>query len=169
MGKLSKGGGGIGQDFPSGGDPLAFVAAGAYPLANGAHMIRARGAGLISKIAIHVGVQSGNVSVGIYSKTGSGRSTLPLTRRATSGTVACPAPGYAEIALDVPVYVTSDDYFAISCDNTTATFFRATAIGFSNLVAGVGVQYATHHPLPATATTPITTAIGAAPAMVGVA
>lgn len=40
----------------------------------------------------------------------------------TSGSVVCPAAGYAEIALDVSVAVASGDHwFAVSIDNTTAT------------------------------------------------
>jgi hypothetical protein len=120
---------------------------------NNAHYQRVNGAGLVGKIRLYVIVSSGNISVAVYSpSTGLGASSAPLTRVATSGTVACPAAGAREIALDVSVFVDSTYWFAISADNNTASFVRAYTQNNNALSAGLAGYQATAHPLPSTPT-----------------
>lgn len=122
--------------------------------ANQAVYVRATGRGYISKIAVHVGTQSGNVCVGVYANNGStGNAARPATQKATSGSVACPAAGYQEIALTGSVYVEEGDWLALVADNATATFYRANTAGFaSSLANGFSHHQSTAFPLPATAT-----------------
>lgn len=94
-------------------------------------------------VKIRVGTQSGNISVGLYSSAGS--------RVATSGAVACPASGVANVAFTASYVATAGRYYlAISCDNVTATFAAPNPAN----TAGPGACRfeASAHPLPATAT-----------------
>lgn len=89
------------------GDALVF---------NNVVILRARDSGTISKIGLWVGVQSGNIEVGVL-RASSGVA-VPTTRVITSGSVACPAIGYREIALGASVYVNEQtDYLYIAADN----------------------------------------------------
>lgn len=120
-------------------------------IANDTIYYRTKAAGLISAIALHVGVQSGNISVSVHRNSGTGRSAVPGAQARTSGAVACPAPGFASIALASAVYVHPGDWLALSADNTTATFRAAdTAGGASDLSLGVRYRQGTAHPTPAT-------------------
>lgn len=129
--------------------PAGYVAA-AWQNVNSAVYVRSMGAGLISKLGIHVTTQSGNIALAVYRGVGAGRLRVPVDRLATTGTFACPAAGYVETALDVPVYVTENDYLAMSCDNTTAAVY-GTSANISALSLGFSFVQATAHPLPATA------------------
>jgi hypothetical protein len=102
----------------------AFVFTGAqtWQTANDARFVRVLAGGTISKVGLQVEVSSGNISVGVFRKTGAGRTAGPGSRVATSGAVACPAVGYAEVSLGASVDVEPGDYLALSCDNTTASF-----------------------------------------------
>jgi hypothetical protein len=120
--------------------------------ANDAYYFRVVGSGPISKIAFIVQTQSGNISVAVLR--GLPGDNAPSTRLATSGTVACPAAGYAEVSLGGTVTVDErTDWFAISCDNTTATFPRSGAAA-SEVALGSGFCYrgTTNHPIPASPT-----------------
>lgn len=79
-------------------------------------------AAICTKIALQVGISSGNIAVAVYANRGSGRSAVPTTRIASSGSVACPASGYAEVPLGSSVPCAIGSWFAFSCDNATATF-----------------------------------------------
>lgn len=81
--------------------------------------------GKLRDIAIFVGVQSGNISVGIYDvgQTVSGERT----RVYTTGAIVCPATGTQivgnpELDVEVGQYLE----FWLAADNATATFTRAT-------------------------------------------
>ena len=119
--------------------------------ANQAIYARVLHGGTVSKIGLQVTATSGNVSVAVYRNAGVGRGAVPGAQLATSGSVACPAVGYAEIALGSSVTLSPGDWIAVSADNATAAFqsLLSTA-GDSGL--GLGRQYrqATAHPLPAT-------------------
>jgi hypothetical protein len=118
---------------------------------NTALYYRVRDGGTISKIALEVTTSNGNLSVGVYSNTGVGRSAAPAAQKATSGSVACPAIGVQEIALTGSVRVEPGDWIAISSDSTTAAF-RSTITAEQTTALGNGICYkqATAHPLPAT-------------------
>lgn len=91
---------------------------------------------LASKMAIGVTAQAGNVCLGIYSEAG--------VLLATTGSVACPAVGYAEISLTSPIVLQKGRYYlAISADTLTTEKFRETA---TILLAG-GYYKSSHFPL----------------------
>lgn len=119
--------------------------------ANDAHYFRCLGGASISKIAIHVGTQSGNISVAAYTNSGTGRNAAPTGGRiATSGAVACPS-GYSEVSLGGTVTVNEGDWLAISADNTTATFRGADTGNTGSAIAlGLHLAQPTAHPLPST-------------------
>lgn len=81
--------------------------------------------GKLRDLAIYVGVQSGNISVGIYDV---GQTTNgERTRLYTTGAIACPATGTQivgspELDVEIGQYLE----FWLACDNATATFTRAT-------------------------------------------
>jgi hypothetical protein len=116
---------------------------------------RVIGSGTISKIGLWIKVSSGNISVAVYSNSGTGSAAVPTTRQATSGAVSCPASGYAEISLGASVAVNDGDWIAISVDNVTATFASPLTDGGALNDFGKGVQYAqaSAHPAPSSAGT----------------
>lgn len=98
-------------------------------------------AATITGVRIVVGTSSGNISVGLYNSS--------LARVATSGAVACPASGLANVNFTGNYSASAGRfYIGLSCDNNTATF------GFNQQVtSGVagpfdGLFMATAHPLP---------------------
>lgn len=116
--------------------------------ANSAHFFRSQGGGTITKIAIVVGTSSGNVCVAVAR--GTGGQNAPTTRVATSGSVPCPASGYAEIALTSLVAVSAvTDYLVLAPDNATATFLRAGAGSTFAWSAGLSYWQASAFPVPA--------------------
>lgn len=138
-------------DFPATADPRAATTTGGVGVANRCFYTRVRGAGTISKVGLHVATSSGNISVAAYRNTGSGRSAAPGRQLSTSGAVACPASGYAEVALGASVTLDEGDWLAVSADNTTATFVKGNSTtGVSNLAAGFCAYQDTAHPAPAT-------------------
>lgn len=102
----------------------------------------------VTRIGVQVGVSSGNISVAVYRNTGVGRNAVPGLRAATSGTVTCPASGYAEILVTPSVSVSEGDWLALSVDNSTATFLAdpAAAPGLLDSLAVNGAG----HPAPST-------------------
>jgi hypothetical protein len=85
-----------------------------------------------TKIGIIVGVQSGNIMVGVYRNSGSGPSSLPSAQVAATSSVACPAPGYQELALGGSYSIGEGDWLALAVDNATASFARVAANGINN-------------------------------------
>ncbi len=117
--------------------------------ANRGHGLRVIGGGTISKLGIRVAVSSGNISLAVYRSNGAGRATGTVARVATTGAVACPAAGYAEVSLGGSVTVNPGDWFAISADNTTALFSAAgTNLTQTNLWLGRSFYGNAVHPLP---------------------
>lgn len=104
---------------------------------------------LATKIAIRVLAQAGNISVGVYSSSGSGRSAVPGVLKATSGAVACPAVGYAEVALVTPTTVSQGDWLAWSADGVVAQLNGFNTGGATNNISqGLGARStAVAHPL----------------------
>jgi len=138
--------------FPISGNPMFVGAAQALSATNAAFFGRVTGAGTITKLAVHVGTSSGNISMAVYANSGVGLAAIPGARQDTTGAVACPATGYQEVALGGSVDVVAGMWFALSADNTTATFLPvAASTGITNLGKGFGMSGATQHPCPATA------------------
>lgn len=107
-------------------------------VANQANFYRLVGGGVaITKGAVHVGTSSGNIGIAYYSNTGSGLSAAPGTLLASSGSVACPAAGYAPIALGATITPNAGDWVCVWSDNATATLLGPSANGFiSTLFSG---------------------------------
>lgn len=136
--------------FPATVDPRNLAFTSGIGSANRTYYHRVTGGGTITKIGLYVAASSGNICVSVYANTGTGRASMPGNRVATSGSVACPAVGYQEIALGASVTVTSGDYwFAISLDNGTATF--ATAGTSGQAIQGMSAWQDSAFPSPATA------------------
>lgn len=141
-------------DFPFTYEPSALLySSAAIPAANYALHWRCQGKSkTISSIGLEVVASSGNISVAV-TRSAAGRAS-PTTRVATSGAVACPAVGYAEVPLTASVAVeVGTDWFALSCDNTTATFRGASATtANNNLYLGFQASQSASHPIPASPT-----------------
>ncbi len=101
-----------------------------------------------------IGVQSGNIDVGIYSYDGT-----TLTRVVSLGSTACPAASVRVVynIADTALSRGTRYYAAIAFDNATATYGRLDISG-SPIVQpnGGGFTKATSFPLPSTITTPTT-------------
>lgn len=147
-------------------DPrMGQAAAAVWPGANRGIYLRTMNGGPVSAIGFEVGVQSGNVSVAAFANTGVGKLAVPSTRLATSGTVACPASGYAEVALGATVNLAPGDWLFLSCDNTTASFARYAPLSAA-FNAGTAYRQDTAHPAPSPAGT--LAATSSIPILVGV-
>lgn len=134
------------SDTPS---PLVAPSARAWDTANRAYykrLINGKTGG--TGVRLVVITQSGNISVAVYRNTGAGIAAAPGTLLAASGAVACPAPGAATVALGATIDVLPGDWVAMSCDNTTASFYSNFA-GFAQQVdaAGMGGLKAASHPI----------------------
>lgn len=139
---------GIGFAFPHTGHPM-ILGAGSVTTANRCYYQRARGGSpSVSNIGIHVVVSSGNICVGVLSGP-AGRST-PTTTVATSGSVPCPAAGFASVALGSTVAMPPDtSWFALGADNTTATFALAVTAAATVSALAKGISgFATSFPIP---------------------
>lgn len=109
---------------------------------------------LATKVGFVVGTPSGNVSVGVYRNSGVGTAAVPSGAPvASTGSVACPGGGYAELTLNTAVDVIPGDWLALSVDNATASFFVLTTN-----TAPVGVLSARQVAFPAPS--PVGTLIG---------
>jgi hypothetical protein len=97
-------------------------------------------------------VQNGNVDVAVYRNSGLGRSAVPGARLTSSGSVACPAVGVADISLGATVEVLPGDWLAISTDSATASFRTAGTSSLVGSAMGNGRTFYqnTAFPLPAT-------------------
>jgi hypothetical protein len=106
-------------------DPRIY-AGGAFGVnANESRGIRVvcRQSGTLTDMAIFVGVQSGNIDVGVYSV------ASPRARLFHTGSIACPAANVWTIVgqANVPVTAGQQLDFAISADNATASFLSMQA------------------------------------------
>jgi len=109
--------------------------------------------GAVTLVWLWVGVSSGNISVAFYRNSGAGRAAVPGALIVSSGSVACPTAGYAEIALSGgPYAITPGDWIALAADNVTAAFRTApaTAESGSALTKGATLYQASGFPCPTT-------------------
>ena len=140
----------LGWGFPCTVPPGLFQTAMSVPVANDGYYLRSLGGGPITKIGLRVTAQSGNICLAVYAGTGAGRGRVPSGNPLqTTGSIACPAVGYVEVALPASVTMTGDHFFYIGADNTTATFRTADAGGSQDDI-GKGTRYrqATGFPAP---------------------
>jgi hypothetical protein len=110
------------------GDPRVVNAVVAVSNINEARLSRANAprSGVVRKLLIYVGTQSGNIDVGFYD-TAATRAKLVST-----GSMACPAAGWREIAVTATAVQQGVSYeMSLACDNTTATFghFNGAQVG----------------------------------------
>jgi hypothetical protein len=142
--------------------------------ANMGRFARVHGNGSVSSLKFRVGTQSGNISVAVYSNSGTGRAALPGTRQRTSGSVACPAAGNASVSVGTALLVTDSDFwFAISVSSATATIAYAynPSRMFTLLAHGFSCEGSSKHPLPDPAGTMATSGgkhVNQLPILVGV-
>jgi hypothetical protein len=112
---------------------------------------------LASKIGVVITTSSGNISVGAYRNSGSGRSAAPGTQLAGTGSIACPAAGYQEIALGTTVDIGPGDWLAVAIDGTTQKMAIQT---LSNNISPYAARQATSgFPVPSTVGTLISPAL----------
>lgn len=113
--------------------------------------MRGRTTVAVNKANIGIGVSSGNISVAVYANNGSSNSAARPTGAPilTTGSIACPAPGLAEVTFTGSAIVPLGAWLAISCDNTTATFTRD---GATLTPPGMCYTQASAHPAPTVGT-----------------
>lgn len=148
-------------------DPRLAISTQVWGTANRTHYLRGVGpASNLTKIAIEVAVQSGNIDVGTFANAGAGRAAVPAARRASTGSILCPAVGYVEIP--VAVAWTVGDWFAMACDNTVASFRSIGNILTATLATWNGLSWLENaaFPIPANATP--ATGMSRPPLMIGV-
>ena len=153
--------------FPFNLDPRNFHNVTQTLVATTTYYGRTRGVGAVDSVAFRVQTAAGNVSVALYDNTGSGRSARPNTRLQTSGSVACPAAGSADVALGGTTTITAPcaHWLALSCSGAPVLLGTGSNPVDSSLGSGLSYREAVH-PAPATATaTP--TAIIAPPMLIG--
>lgn len=119
---------------------------------SGYYMRLMAGGYAISNLSFFPFASSGNISVAVYSTSGTGASAKPTGGQlATSGAVACPASGsVATVSLGSTVTPNLADWAAISSDNATTSFTAIGAGTGNSLMNGMGYVQGTAHPLPAT-------------------
>lgn len=138
----------------------------AWPGANRGLFTRVLNGGSISKVRMEVGTASGNISVAAYASNGTGADALPSgAPLASSGAVACPASGRADVALGSTVSLAPGDWLFLSCDNTTATF-RALGLTTAVLWPGIVSRQDSAHPAPTVGAQAVTSYC---PVLIGVA
>lgn len=71
----------------------------------------------IAAVELFVGVSSGNICIAAYDHNPS--TNLPTVRLATTGAIACPAPGSQSVSLGATV---RPEWLSFSVDNGTASF-----------------------------------------------
>jgi hypothetical protein len=139
----------MGLEHAASGPPWYVTGSGVWPTANRGLFSRAVGKASISNIGMRVTTASGNISVGLYVNSGSGRTAVPGTRVATSGAVACPIAGDATVSIGATVAVThGSHWFGMSCDNTTAAFIEHTGGNVQSIAQGWMGFMAGAHPIP---------------------
>jgi hypothetical protein len=117
-------------------DPRARQGANALTI-NSVHYGRCLGGGSITKVSIRIAASSGNIAVAAYDNTGTGRSAVPNTRQANSGSVACPAIGSADVSLGSTVAFIPGWWLALWANNSTATFDRVGTTLDVGYIAGL--------------------------------
>jgi hypothetical protein len=107
-------------------------------------------AGDITYLWYQCTIASGNISLGLFGKSGTGRQCVPGTRYVTTGAILCPAAGQIQTTVGA-VSVPYGDWIGISADNTSCTFLMTNNTGQNNVLAkGMNAYQASAHPLPVT-------------------
>lgn len=139
----------LGLGFPVTMDPINATSATDLGAVNRTNYYRVIGGGDISKVGLQVTTSSGNICVAVYRASGTGRGAVPGAQLASSGSVPCPAAGYAEVALGKTVTVAPGDFLAVSADNTTAQFRAGTTVNLPGDLWKGRAMFETAFPAPA--------------------
>lgn len=118
----------------------------------------------ISSYRVKVNASSGNICLAAYASSGSGVSRVPTTRLATSGSVACPSIGMADVSLGATITPSLTGYSACAADNTTANLARRspTVTAAQTMTERFGRDAVENvFPCPASASPAATSAAGA--------
>lgn len=120
---------------------------------NAARFMRGLGAGsTVNTLVFSVSPSSGTLSVGVYDNDGgTGSAANPGTRKATSGSVACPSTGDASVALTASTTFDDGDWFALASSTTSAGFHGWDAVSTGTTSTPFSQLQLSAHPLPATA------------------
>jgi hypothetical protein len=157
-----------GLDLIATADPLMAVSSSTTGLVNRIVFQRIFGSGPITKVGIGVTVTGGNVVVSLYRSNGAGRNAVPGTLVASTGIVATPAVGYAEVSLGGTFTVQPGDWFAFGCDSGSAAFRSITG----NLIDGGNfagrAMYGNPGFPPPDSPTGLTTGLSRGPLVIGV-
>lgn len=104
-------------------NPMSQNAAGSMVAANELYTYQVdplTGPITVTKVCVAIGTSTGNIDVAVFSLSGT-----TLTRLASSGVIACPAGGFAEVTLTAGVLLTPGTvyYLGLAASATAATFF----------------------------------------------
>ena len=111
---------------------------------------RMRGFGSITNLAVHVIVSIGNIGLALYVNSGLGETAVPGTRAGTSGSIACPAAGYASTAVVAADITAGSHWAALSASSASATFSGQNTSGVAAIAKGGAVLEESGHPPPTT-------------------
>jgi len=134
--------------------PNLQATAAALPGANWAIFWKSLGAGTITNIGLQVNASSGNICVGVYNSASA--TGPPTSRLATSGSIPCPAIGWASISLGGSYSVNQSHFLALAASSASATFYSVSSTWASGGLGqyAAGLAYSDNSsglPLPATA------------------
>jgi hypothetical protein len=107
---------------------------------------------IVKKAAVRVSVQSGNLDMGIYAENGKALVTKGSTAVGAAGLQTIDFTTAISLGAASPLLMPGTYYFAMNCDNVTASFFRLGMSVALNRVCGIQKQSVGAIALPATAT-----------------
>lgn len=135
------------KQSPVGQTTSAFSAAATWPAANRALYcpVLVESVCVAQQMAVIVGVQSGNLDIGIYNEAGA--------QLVHAGSTAVGAAGVQVVNITDTTLTPGVYFLALNCDNTTATFNK-TSTGAAGAYSALGIQQQAVGAiaLPATAT-----------------
>lgn len=118
--------------------PVSPAIAAVAANANRMSYYRAVGSATISNLELHVAVSSGNICIAAL--TGPAGKSNPTAVLVSSGSVACPAIGFASVALGATVTLTQPTgWLSFGVDNVTASFLCAAGAGGSSAVSSLAL------------------------------
>ncbi len=115
--------------------------------------MRCVGGGPITAIRVPIAGTggTGQIDVGVYANSGTGHSSIPGARKASSGvtTISTGTDTVVDVNLTSPIYVQPGDWFAIS-DSSAGRTYRVSGVGITGATFGNGIMgfAASVSPLP---------------------
>jgi hypothetical protein len=142
-------------DFPYTVDPRVIQATNLTFSANNIYYFRVQGQAEINGIGYHVGTadSANTITFGVYSNSGTGRSAVPNTLKASVTTGVQSGTGFKTATFGAPVVVNHGDWFALSTASTTVALARTEGTLTSNIALGLSMfQSGGGTTMPATVT-----------------